>query len=115
MSDLDVITAGVLAEADLLIVRGVDNDFDLEWEDELGEPVLIVSATGTVTDRETGLTYLDLDPYISVDANVVSVSVPASVTADLSDLAYGKWHVIATDEGGGVRALTRGHASAEAL
>lgn len=106
---------GEVPDATLKLRKNADTQFSIEWwgADDFTDPVALTSAEAQV--RTSALdeadVVLDLAPYITVEANVVTVLVPMAAVAPLDAMTGGWWDLIVTTATGERLAMLEGEAT----
>lgn len=108
----EVIGTDRLLDCDIVIVRGCTLDAQVSWTDEDGEPWPLSggSAACQVRAKNDGPLWLDIGPHVTLADGMVTISVPASATAECP-AGRGVWDLVVTDAGGAVTRVLAGKAT----
>lgn len=80
----------------LYVPQGGDLEFAVEWRDNLGAQVPIISAAADIRCDSSDEKVLDLGAHITISGGKANVLVPRAITRLLTDWGEGYWTLVAT-------------------
>lgn len=103
MTDLIPTIGEDVPETALVVYRGVALEFDIEWTDDSGDPVVIESYDGAIKD-DNGEVLVDFAEHSTSDVNVISIRVPGDAL-DWEGVLAPRWYLAALSDNGDDKVL----------